>query len=152
LNKTSAAQRYVAPRFFAHFAVAPFKWPGSNSTGHASAKGKGVLTMGSAAEFTDSNFAREVLQADVPVLVDFWAPWCPPCRLIAPLIDELARENGGAIKVGKLNIDDGQENAAKYGVEEIPTLLFFKNGEVVERLRGAQPKSRLQRAIDDLKA
>jgi thioredoxin len=104
------------------------------------------------AEFDDSNFESEVLQADGAVLVDFWAPWCPPCRQIAPVIDELARENAGAIKIGKLNTDNAQETAMKYQIDGIPTLLFFKNGEIVQRLQGVQPKARLQKAIDEVNA
>lgn len=103
-------------------------------------------------EFDDNNFEQEVLQSDQPVLVDFWAPWCGPCRMIAPVIEELANENAGTIKIGKLNTDQGQSTAMKYGVDAIPTLIFFKNGEVVERIQGVKPKSRLQETIDSLTA
>jgi thioredoxin 1 len=103
-------------------------------------------------EFDDKNFDREVLQAEGPVLVDFWAPWCGPCRQIAPVIEQLAGENAGSIKIGKLNVDNSPNAAQSYGVSSIPTLMLFKNGEVVERFVGVQPKSRLQEAIDAVTA
>ena len=103
-------------------------------------------------EFDDNNFDSEVLESDQVVLVDFWAPWCGPCRMIAPVIEELASENAGAIKIGKLNTDNAQSTAMRYGIDAIPTLLFFKNGEVVERIQGVKPKSRLQETIDSLTA
>lgn len=108
--------------------------------------------MANVNELNDGNFEAEVLQASQPVLVDFWAPWCGPCRMIAPLVDELASENADAIKVGKLNIDDSPKTATGYAVSSIPTLMLFKDGEVVERFVGLQPKSRLQEAIDQAKA
>jgi thioredoxin 1 len=101
-------------------------------------------------EFTDANFEAEVLRAAEPVLVDFWAPWCGPCRQIAPTIDQLATENAGSIKVGKVNTDENPGIAQEYGISSIPTLLIFKGGEVVNRL-GPQPKSRLQQALDAAK-
>lgn len=99
-------------------------------------------------EFTDGNFDSDVLQSDQAVLVDFWAPWCMPCRQIAPMIDALAEENAGSVKIGKVNIDDSPSVAQQYGVSSIPTLMVFKNGEVTERFVGAQSKARLQDALD----
>jgi thioredoxin 1 len=103
-------------------------------------------------EFDDKNFDQEVLKASGPVLVDFWAPWCGPCRQIAPVIEQLAGENAGAIKIGKLNVDNAPNSAQSYGISSIPTLMLFKDGEVVERFVGVQPKSRLQEAINAAKA
>ncbi|TWT77074.1 Thioredoxin-1 [Posidoniimonas polymericola] len=103
-------------------------------------------------EVNDDNFEAEVLKAGEPVLVDFWAPWCGPCRQIAPLVEELAGENSGGAKVVKLNVDDAPGAAQSYGVSSIPTLMVFKGGEVVDRFVGVQPKNRLQDAIDSAKA
>ncbi len=106
---------------------------------------------GNVQEFTDTNFEQEVLTADHPVLVDFWAPWCGPCRMIAPMVEELAKENTGSFKIGKINIDDNPNVAQNYGVSAIPTLMIFKGGEVVERFVGVRPKNQLQAAIDQAK-
>ena len=103
-------------------------------------------------EIDDSNFDMEVLQSSEPVLVDFWAPWCGPCQQIAPLVEELAGENQGSAKVTKINVDEAPNSAQSYGVSSIPTLMVFKNGEVVDRFVGVQPKTRLQEAIDAAKA
>lgn len=99
-------------------------------------------------EFTDANFETEVLKSDQPVLVDFWAPWCGPCRMVAPIVAEISREYDGKLKVGKLNTDDNQGVAARYGIMSIPTLMIFKNGEEVARIIGAQPKQALTGKID----
>jgi thioredoxin 1 len=97
-----------------------------------------VLTLG------DSNFETEVLKSDVPVLVDFWAPWCAPCRAIAPSVESLANEYAGQAKVGKLNVDEAQAVAQRYNVMSIPTILLFKGGEPIDQLVGAVPKSQLE--------
>lgn len=102
-------------------------------------------------ELTDGNFQSQVISAGQPVLVDFWAPWCGPCRKIAPMIDELASENAGSVAVGKVNIDDNQQAAMNYGIEAIPTIIIFKNGQPVQRFQGIPAKSRIQEALDAAK-
>lgn len=90
--------------------------------------------------FTDDNFDAEALKSDLPVVVDFWAAWCGPCRMIAPIIEEMSDEYDGKAKVGKLDVDDNQQTAIKYGVRSIPTVLFFKGGELKDTVIGAVPK------------
>jgi len=98
--------------------------------------------------FTDENFATEVLQSDKPVLVDFWAVWCGPCKMIAPSVEELADEFEGKAKVGKLDVDNNQESAIKYGVRSIPTVLIFKDGKVHDSIIGAVPKVQLKKKLE----
>jgi thioredoxin 1 len=93
--------------------------------------------------FTDGNFEDDVLKADTPVLVDFWATWCGPCRMIAPIVEELAVEYEGKAKIGKLDVDSNQQTAIKYGVRSIPTILIFKGGQLKDTIVGAVPKNQL---------
>jgi thioredoxin 1 len=99
-------------------------------------------------EISDSTFEQEVLQSEVPVLVDFWAPWCGPCRAIAPIVDELANEYADKLKVAKCNVDDNPKTPSRYGIRAIPTLIIFKGGNVSEQITGAVAKSQIAAAVD----
>ncbi len=101
-----------------------------------------------ATEINDSSFKSEVTDSQMPVLVDFWAPWCGPCKMVAPVLEELAKEYEGKVKVVKLNIDENQGTATEYGVRSIPTLILFKDGKECERMIGVQSKDNLKQMID----
>lgn len=97
---------------------------------------------------TEENFQKEVLESDIPVLVDFWAEWCAPCLMIAPAIEEIAQEYSGRLKVGKLNVDENPALATKYSIQSVPTLIIFRGGEIAERITGALPKKALKSKIE----
>lgn len=99
---------------------------------------------------TDANFKSEVLQSKTPVLVDFWAEWCGPCRMLTPIVEKLAKDYAGKIKVGKMNVDENPETPSEYGIQGIPTILFFKNGELVQRMIGFQQEDKIKSEIDGL--
>lgn len=103
--------------------------------------------MADVLQVTDSTFEQEILKADMPALVDFWAAWCGPCRAIAPVIEELARDYAGKVKIAKLNVDENAKTPVKYGIRAIPTLILFKNGAVVDQITGAVSKAQIENAI-----
>ena len=107
---------------------------------------------GNIVEVTDSSFEQDVLQSDLPVLVDFWAPWCGPCRAIAPVVEELSADYGSKLKVAKCNVDDNPKVPGKYGIRAIPTLIIFKGGNVSEQITGAVAKSQITAAIDKVRS
>jgi thioredoxin 1 len=106
--------------------------------------------MSSPIELNDGNFESEVLKSDKPVLVDFWAPWCGPCRMVGPVVEEIAKDYEGKLKVGKLNVDDNSQTAVQYGIMSIPNLLFFKEGKVIDQIIGAVPKQHFVEKIDKI--
>ncbi len=106
--------------------------------------------MSNEIQLTDANFEQEVVKSGIPVLVDFWAPWCGPCRMIGPVIEELAKEYDGRIKVCKLNTDENPETASRFQISAIPTILFFKGGKMVKDAVGLQPREELKKIMDSL--
>ena len=110
-------------------------------------KGK-VKDVGSPINITDDNFQSEVVDAQMPVLVDFWATWCGPCRMVAPIVDELAQDYDGRVKVGKVDVDSAQKTASEFGIRSIPTLLIFKDGKVADQIVGAVPKKHLEEKLN----
>lgn len=97
---------------------------------------------------TDANFENEVIKSDLPVLIDFWAAWCGPCKAIAPIVEDLAKEYEGKVKIGKVDVDDNQQTAIKYGVRSIPTLLIIKNGQINSTIVGAVPKAQIVQKLN----
>jgi thioredoxin 1 len=102
---------------------------------------------GNLPEVTDANFQAEVIESDTPVLVDFWAPWCGPCRVVAPVLEEIANERDD-VRIAKLNVDDNQQTAAQFGILAIPTMVLFRNGAEAKRIQGAMPKKRLEAELE----
>lgn len=100
--------------------------------------------------FTDQNFEEEVLKSELPVLIDFWAPWCAPCRIVSPIVEELAKDYEGKLKVGKLNVDENPKTASTYGIMSIPSLIFFKSGKPAKTMIGAQSKDNFKRGIEEV--
>lgn len=101
-------------------------------------------------EFTDDNFESEVIKSDKPVLVDFWATWCTPCLMVSPIVEEIGRDYADRLKVGKVNVDQNSKTASQYGIMSIPSLLFFKDGKVVDQVIGAVPKEHLKEKVDKI--
>lgn len=110
--------------------------------------GEDIMARNGILDLNDAIFDGEVLKSDIPVLVDFWAPWCGPCRILAPVVEEISSSYTGRIKVGKLNVDENHETTMKYGIRSIPTIIIFKNGQVLEQVIGAVPKTEIERLIN----
>jgi thioredoxin 1 len=103
---------------------------------------------GTVAEVTDNNFQAEVIESELPVLVDFWAPWCGPCRMVAPVVEEIAKERAGELKVVKMNTDENQQTAVTFNIMSIPTLILFRNGQPAKTVIGAYPKRKLEAELE----
>jgi len=101
-------------------------------------------------EVTDDTFDSEIVNSDIPAMVDFWAEWCGPCRMVGPVVEELAKEYDGKVKIAKMNVDQNRQTPARFGIRNIPTLILFKNGEVSQTIVGAQPKSSIEDALKKL--
>ena len=110
------------------------------------------MSANHATTLTDANFRSQVLESDLPVLVDFWAPWCPPCRMLGPTIDDLAKAYGSRATIGKLNVDENPQVASAFGISSIPAVLIFKGGRVVEQFVGVQPRTRYEQALSRAEA
>ncbi len=106
--------------------------------------------MSNVVEINDIDFDKEVIESEVPVLVDFWAPWCGPCKALAPTLDEISKDNEGKIKIVKINVDDNKEIAVKFGIQSIPTMLIFIKGELKEQIVGSLPKNQIEKTLMDL--
>ena len=106
--------------------------------------------MGRTVRITDDNFEEEVLKSDVPVLVDFWAEWCGPCRAVAPVLEQISLDYGEKLKVGKLNVDENTETAVEFGIRSIPTMILFRDGSPVRRIVGALPKDNIEAEIESM--
>lgn len=121
------------------------------NTGHGTGEKtdeRGILMEGEILlHVTDGEFEQEILKSEIPALVDFWAPWCGPCHTIAPAVEEIAKKFSGKIKVAKMNVDENRNTPGNYGIMSIPTLILFKNGDIVERITGAVAQSRLEEAV-----
>ena len=107
------------------------------------------MAAGKVITVSDAGFEQSVLQSDIPVLLDFWAEWCQPCKMLAPTVEELAEEYDGQVLFGKLNVDDNPQTATKFGIRGIPTLLFFKGGNVVQQMVGVKSKAEIKKVIED---
>lgn len=130
-------------RVFKKFLIPPYIW-----TLFKLLTNKYIIIMGKALAITDANFESEVLKSDKPVLVDFWAEWCGPCRMIAPIVEELAGEYEGKAKITKVDVDSNPQTSMKFGIRSIPTLLIFKDGQIVDQIVGAVPKTHLKKQLD----